>query len=268
MVEFRDFNALQGGTKVKGEHISSDYGKKVDVLNKVISILNQPKVALIIGNSEYSGNPLRNSVNDAKAMSSKLKELGFDVTLLINASLLQMKKAISEFGNKLGAHKSTLGLFYYAGHGMQIKDKNYLIPVDAIIEKEPDVELYSLDLGSLLTMFDYAGNKSNIIILDACRNNPFQRGIKLGQSSGLAPINASSGTIIAFATAPGTTASDGDGANGLYTQELVNAINTPDIQLEDIFKIVRINVKLKSNNQQIPWENSALEEKIYFKRSK
>lgn len=239
--------------------------KKIQIPDIQIKIINQPRVALIIGNSKYNTNVLRNPVNDAISMSKKLMELGFEVTLIKDATLIEMKKAISNYGRELSKDKNTLGLFFYAGHGVQLNGVNYLIPVDADIQTEADIKLYSLEISLLMSTINHASNNSNIIILDACRNNPFERGFIVVNNNGLASIDAPVGTLISFATSPGSTASDGIGNNGLFTQELLKAIDIPDLQIEDIFKIVRSQVKLKSNYKQIPWESSSLENKIYLK---
>jgi hypothetical protein len=226
----------------------------------------EKRVALIIGNADYKSAPLRNPVNDAVLMTSELKKLGFEVITVKNGSQNQMKAGISKFGELLAKDKNTVGLFYYAGHGLQIKGKNYLVPTDANITKEPDVEVYCVDLDGLLANLEYAGNNMNIIILDACRNNPFGRGFRSQAGNGLATVNAPVGTIIAFATAPGSVAADGDGQNGLYTQEFVKALSTPNAKIEDVFKKVRTQVKTLSDGKQIPWENSSIEGDFYFIR--
>lgn len=226
----------------------------------------EKRVALIIGNADYKSAPLRNPVNDAILMTEELKKLGFSVNSIKNGSQNQMKEAISKFGELLAKDKNTVGLFYYAGHGLQVKGKNYLVPTDAKVEKEPDVEVYCVDLDGLLANLEYAGNNMNIIILDACRNNPFGRGFRSQAGNGLATVNAPVGTIIAFATAPGSVAADGDGKNGLYTQEFVKAVSLPNLKIEDVFKKVRTQVKTYSEGKQIPWENSSIEGDFYFKK--
>src|SRR5262245_54932821 len=214
------------------------------------------RTALVIGNSNYEQGPLRNPVNDARAMGNTLKDLGFDVTLSFNLNLRQMDEAMRAFGHKI--KDGGVGLFYYAGHGVQVDGVNYLAPVGARVEKEQDVKFEMLDVGKVTAEMEAAKNGLNILILDACRNNPFVRAFR-SANSGLAPINAPSGTYIAFATAPGTTASDGEGENGLYTQELLTNLKQPGLRLEDVFIRTRVSVKKKSNDVQVPWENGALE---------
>src|SRR5215475_4629982 len=220
----------------------------------------QPKAihrtALVIGNSSYKQGPLRNPANDARAMGNTLKGLGFDVTLQFNLNLRQMDEAVRGFGQKI--KDGGVGLFYFAGHGVQVDGVNYLAPVGARVEKEQDVKFELLDIGKVTAEMEAAKNGLNILILDACRNNPFIRAFR-SPNPGLAPINAPSGTYIAFATAPGTTASDGKGQNGLYTQELLTNLKQPGLRLEDVFIRTRVSVKKKSKDLQVPWENGALE---------
>ena len=240
------------------------HSSEVLVNNNVI--MNEKRIALVIGNSAYPSAPLRNPVNDATVITAELKKIGFQVTTITDGSQNQIKQAISEYGDLLSADKSTVGLFYYAGHGIQAKGKNYIIPIDAKIEKEADVVVYCVDLDGLLANLEYAANNLNMIILDACRNNPFGRGFRSQAGTGLATVNAPTGTIIAFATSPGSTAADGEGNNGLYTQEFVKVLQVPNLKIEDVFKKVRTQVKIHSEGKQIPWENSALEGDFYFKK--
>ena len=228
---------------------------------------NEKRVALIIGNSGYKDYPLNNPANDAKKMKETLEAAGFEVTVVLNSSQKNLKTAISNFGNKLSNQKNTVGLFYYAGHGIQANGKNYLVPVDAIINSEADYEINCVNLEVLNDYIERASNQMNIIILDACRNNPFakkNRSFGTAGGSGLAAFNAPSGTMIAFATSPGKVAADGSADNGLYTQELIKAIKIPNIKIEDVFKRVRIQVKKLSQDEQIPWENSSITGDFYF----
>jgi len=223
------------------------------------------RVALVIGNSSYSSAPLKNPVNDAILMGTQLKKLGFKVTVIKNGKKYQMRQAISDFGESLKKDKKTVGLFYYAGHGIQIKGENFLVPVDVKIEKEPDVDEFCVRLDYLMGNLEDAGNCMNIVILDACRNNPFGRGFRSQSGNGgLAQVNAPSGTLIAYATAPGSIAADGIGNNGLYTEQLVQVMSTPNLKLEDIFKKVRTKVKENSEGKQVPWESASLEGDFYF----
>lgn len=219
-----------------------------------------PRIALVIGNSKYTVRPLRNPVNDARDMAHSLKELGFEVIYGEDLSQQAMKTDIQEFRNKLG--RGAIGLFYYAGHGTQINGTNYLIPVDHAIAKPEDVEKQSVELNSVLEQMENAHNRVNIIILDACRNNPFT-GYR--SAAGLASVKGASGILIAYATAPDSVAGDGEGRNGLYTSELLNVMRIPGTRIEDVFKRVRIAVEAKSSGQQIPWESTSLVEEFYFR---
>jgi hypothetical protein len=219
------------------------------------------KIALIIGNANYDSAPLRNPANDARSMSQVLQKLGFDVDLLEDASQREMKRGIDRFGKKL--QDGGLGLFYYSGHGMQVGGLNYMIPVQAQIGAEEDVEYEAVDVGRVLAKMEAARNGMNLVILDACRNNPYARSFR-SAAQGLATLSAPSGTFIAYATAPGSVASDGSGANGLYTGELIEHMQTPGLKLEEVFKRVRTSVQEKSNGAQVPWDASSMTGDFFF----
>ena len=225
------------------------------------SASSEKRVALVIGNSRYESAPLRNPVNDANLVAATLREVGFDVISRTDVNLREMQLAVREFSRKI--QNGSVGLFYYAGHGMQSGGRNFLIPISAQIEVEGDVVLEALDLNSVLEQMGMAQNRLNIVILDACRNNPFTRSFRSG-AQGLAQVNAPAGTFIAYATAPGQTASDGKGQNGLYTQELIANLRAPGLPIEEVFKRVRVQVKQKSNGVQIPWDASSLEGSFSF----
>lgn len=234
--------------------------------------VHEKRTALVIGNSQYRTAPLRNPENDAREMAKALQEVGFKVTSLLNIEQKQMKKAINEFGKKL-TDVGGVGLFYFAGHGLQASGKNYLIPVDADIRKESDIELDGVMLARVMYEMENARNRMNIIILDACRDNPFSSDTKssfrsFARTRGFAAVpKKPPGTYIAFATAPGDVAIDqGDqGKHGLFTQELFKAIRTPGLEIDDIFKRVRKNVQKKSNGLQMPWSSSSIMRDFYFK---
>ena len=243
-----------------GMGMAQDRGLIVREPVRESSTTNQP-AALVIGNSAYDTAPLRNPVNDARAMAKALRDLGFDVAEKENLNQKDMKREIQAFGQKL--QKGSIGLFYYAGHGMQVNGRNYLIPVGARIEHEKQVEYEAVDMGAVLSEMDYARNSMNIVILDACRDNPFARSFRSG-AQGLAAVNAPGGTLIAYATAPGSVASDGPGENGIYTGELIKTMQTPGLKIEDVFKQVRSAVRQETEGKQIPWESSSLEGDFYF----
>jgi hypothetical protein len=224
---------------------------------------SEKKVALIIGNGDYINAPLRNPFNDATDMASTLKQLGFKVTLITNADQRTMERSIRSFGRKL--RQGGVGLFYYAGHGLQVKGRNYLIPIDAVIESESDVKYSSVDAGLILGKMEDAGNNLNIIILDACRNNPFARSFRNGEQ-GLAKMDAPTGSILAYSTAPGSVAADGDGRNGLYTEMLLKHMDQPGVDLPHLFMNVRKSVVSATNQKQVPWESSSLIGDFYFRQ--
>ncbi|HEV7682894.1 MAG TPA: caspase domain-containing protein, partial [Pyrinomonadaceae bacterium] len=223
------------------------------------------RVALVIGNGAYvNAPPLKNPPNDARDMVATLKALGFEVTSGINVNQRDMKRLIREFGQKLKAGGS--GLFYYAGHGVQSKGRNYLFPVDADIQSEAEVEDSGVDLNLVLNVMDEAQNGLNVVVLDACRNNPFARSFR-SASEGLAQVDAPTGTLIAYSTAPGRVAADGVGQNGLYTSELLKAIQIPGLSALDVFMRVRAEVMKQTGNNQVPWEASSLVGAFYFSAS-
>ena len=224
-----------------------------------------PRVGLVIGNTRYAEVPLKNPVNDAKAIASVLQQLDFQVNLKLDAGKNEMLDAIRVFTSDL-AKKKSVGLFYYAGHGAQLAWKNYLIPIDAAIEQLDDLQAKSVELNSLIEGLRNAQNPMNVIILDACRDNPF--GKVRPQQKGLSQFDAPPGSLLAYATSPGNTAADGEGVNGLYTENLLRELNAPDAKIEDVFKRVRLNVRRRSQGQQIPWESTSLEEDFYFRPPK
>lgn len=225
----------------------------------------EQRVALVIGNAAYTTVPaLTNSANDAALMAATLGDLGFDVVTAPDADRDEMAAAIREFGKRLrAAGPEAVGLFYYAGHGVQANGTNYLIPVDAPIGNEADLETAAVSAQWVLSQMAYAGNALNIVILDACRNNPFAGGFRaLGR--GLARMDAPSGALVAYAAAPGQTAADGSGANSPYTAALADAMRTPGLDLEDVFKRVRVAVESATGRAQTPWEESSLKGDFFF----
>jgi hypothetical protein len=223
---------------------------------------SERRIALVIGNGAYTNAPsLKNPPNDARDMAATLKTLGFDITSGTNLNQRNMKRLIREFGQTLKAGGS--GLFYYAGHGVQSKGRNYLIPIEADIQSEVEVEDAGVDVNLVLGYMDDAQNGLNIVILDACRNNPFARSFR-SASDGLAQVEAPTGTLIAYATAPGRVASDGVGQNGLYTAELLKQMRVPGLSVTEMFMHVRAAVMKQTANRQVPWEASSLVGAFYF----
>ena len=223
------------------------------------------RVALVIGNSDYADSPLKNPVNDAKAIAKALRQLNFKVIEKHNVKRKAFRRAVRAFGKSLS--EKTVGLFYYAGHGMQIEGENYLIPVGSDISAEDEVADEAVSANLVLRKMESAKNDMNIVVLDACRNNPFARSFRSG-SKGLSRMDGPTGSIIAFSTAPGDVAADGVGNNGLYTENLLKHLKKPGQSIERIFKKVRIDVRKQSNGDQIPWESSSLVRDFYFKESR
>jgi hypothetical protein len=216
----------------------------------------QQRIALVIGNANYTVGKLKTPLNDATDMANALKELGFEVILLKDSSKRQMDDALDQFTTRI--NQGYVGLFYYAGHGMQVEGENYLIPVNAQIKAEKDVEYESMPLGKILGRMEDAGNRINIVILDACRDNPFRKFWRSSSRGLTAPVQAASGTLIAFATAPGKVASDGTGRNGLFTSYLLKYIKTPNMEVDLMMRKVRSDVAQNTNNYQVPWTSSSL----------
>jgi len=220
------------------------------------------RVALVIGNAAYPSAPLANPLNDAADIAKELEAAGFTVIRRDNAKLRDMHLALREFGDKLG--KTSTGLFYFAGHGVQVRGRNYLLPVDADIQREDEVAFSAMDLAAVMEKLDSARNPVNIVILDACRDNPF--GAKLQASAkGFAQMEAPAGTLIAYSTAPGTAAADGGGRNGLYTGHLLVEMKKPGAPIEETFRAVRAAVRRDSKGAQVPWESTSLETEFKFR---
>lgn len=216
------------------------------------------RVALVIGNSDYRVSPLPNPVNDAALMAATLRSVGFEVLEHTDLNRREMKRAFSDFGLKLeDSGKNTVGLIYYAGHGVQIGGENYLIPVGTQIFDELDVEIEGIRASSLLGTLRNSDTAMNIVILDACRNNPFKARSRSG-TRGLAKMDAPTGTLLAYSTSPGDVAEDGSGNNSTYTAALARAIKNPGAKVEEVFKKVRVNVMDRTQGRQVPWESSSL----------
>ncbi len=224
----------------------------------------ETRIALVIGNSDYASGPLPNPANDAKLIGEALTGLGFDVIARRNADQVTMKRAIQEFGSRLEkAGPGAVGLFYYAGHGVQLSGRNYLIPTTARIEREGDVEIEAVSADWVIEQMRYARNRLNIVILDACRNNPFTRSMR-SVDRGLATMDAPAGILIAYSTAPGAVAADGAGRNSPYTEALTRAMREMHEPVEQVFKHVRVGVMSATSGKQVPWESSSLTGDFYF----
>lgn len=229
---------------------------------------DEKRYALVIGNSDYKFvSPLRNAENDANDMAEELKKSNFEVIKVINGDYNQMRDAFRKFHEKLatGPKDQTVGLFYYAGHGIQNQGENYLVPVEANVQYEDDIPRTCMPVQRIvMANMERSNSRINILILDACRNNPFPSGYRSAES-GLAEIRRAKGSFIAYATAPGSVASDGSGRNGLYTQELLSAMRKPGLTIEQVFKEVRKNVLRLSGDRQYTWDSSNIIGDFYFK---
>ena len=227
------------------------------------SDVSQRRVAVVIGNGAYKDAPLNNPPNDAQDMTTALKGLGFSVATRVNVDQKDMKRSIRDFGAAL--RSGGVGLFYFAGHGVQSKGRNFLIPVGTTIQSEAELEDEAVDLAFVLNFMEEAQNGVNIVILDACRNNPFARSFRSG-ARGLAQVGAAKGILIAFATAPGPVAMDGvGGRNGVYTKHLLASLHQQNADIERVFKSVRKAVYQETSGQQIPWEASSLIGEFVFR---
>ena len=223
---------------------------------------NESRIALVIGNGNYQSSPLSNPLNDATDMAKALTQCQFDVTRLVNASRQEMHNAIRTFGNRINTGNS-IGLFYYAGYGMQVDGENYLVPIGAEVFSEDEVEDECLKVSSVLRKMESAGNRLNIIILDACRDTPFGRSFRSSQH-GLARMDAPTGSIISYATAPGKDAADSPGRNSLFTSMFLKHLSTPGLEIGSLFRRVRADVLAASDERQVPWESSSLIGEFYF----
>ena len=221
------------------------------------------RIALVIGNGAYSAAPLVNPARDARAVAERLREAGFRVTLKVDAPRRDLQEAIRGFGDALARDKRSVGVFYYAGHGVQLNWRNFMLPVDAHIRSPADIAAQGVDVGLLLESLGRARNPLNLVILDACRNNPFGSDFRI-DDRGLSQLDAPPGTLLAYATAPGNTADDGEGAHGLYTENLLKEMKVPGAPVEDVFKRVRLAVRRSSEGSQIPWESTSLEGDFSF----
>jgi hypothetical protein len=219
----------------------------------------EPRIALVIGNGNYRIGPLRNPTNDARLIAATLKSLGFEVMLETDIDQKEMKRAIRAFGEELrDAGPSATGLFYYAGHGVQVDGINYLLPLGAEIEAEADVEIEAVSADTILAQMQFAENKVNLVFLDACRNNPLTRSFTRSANRGLARVDAPRGSFVGYSTAPGDVSVDGDAGNSPYSLALAEELRRPGASIEEVHRAVRLRVLSATGNKQTPWDSSSL----------
>ncbi len=229
-------------------------------------VLAEQRIALVVGNSQYGDEivNLANPANDANLIGAALRRVGFDVKIVLDADQRTFKIAIRDFYERLiAAGPDSTALFYYAGHGLQVSGKNYLVPVQAVISAEADVDLEAIEADVVLRQMGYAGARVMVVILDACRNNPLTRGFRSG-TRGLARMEAPSGSYVAYSTAPGDVTVDGTGDYSPYAAALAEAIAVPGDSIEDTFRNVRVSVAAQTGNKQVTWDYSALTAPFYF----
>lgn len=226
-----------------------------------VFISNAAMKALVIGNNDYKDVPLSNPKNDANDISTLLNNIGFRVTTKINVTQREMEETIRIFGKEI--QYGDIALFYFSGHGVQVNGENYLLPIGSQIYSEDEIKYEAVNIGVLLDKLQTAKSTLNIIILDACRNNPFKGFRSMGQ--GLAHMSAPTGTLIAYATAPGQVAyDDGKSRNSPYTKYLLDTMQIPGLKIEEVFKQTRIAVMNDTSDKQVPWESSSLTGDFYF----
>ena len=233
------------------------------------------RIALVIGNGAYRSAPLRNPPGDANAIATTLRGLGYDVALRQNTRLRDMIESLRDFSVR--APKAAVRVLFYAGHGVQVKGRNYLVPVDADPKSEDDIPKQSADVGEFVDRLSAIPNGTNIVVLDACRVNPFAGGVIVGPDGrrlkfrgatpgGLATVDAPVGTLVAFSTAPNGVALDGAGSeHSVYARHLLTHLPTPGLTIEQLFKRVRIAVAEDTGRVQVPWESSSLTSDFCFK---
>lgn len=222
------------------------------------------RVALVIGNSNYTSAPkLANPGNDARSMSDLLHSAGFEVTQATDLTRKDMVRVVQDFTAKVAERgPGTVAMIYYAGHGVQVEGENYLLPIDAEISSSYDLDGNSLRLVDLMGTLDVITSRMRIVVLDACRNNPFPQASDNGR--GLAIVDPPNGSIVGYSTSPGMEAADGDGNHSPYTSAFVDIAREPNLPIEQLFKRVRLEVNHATRGRQTPWESSSLTSDFFF----
>jgi uncharacterized caspase-like protein len=228
----------------------------------------EPRIALVIGNADYAeAIKLANPAKDAALIAGTLEKLGFEVILVTDAGQKPMQRAIVAFGDRLAAAgPNAVGLFYYAGHGLQLDGQNFLVPTDADISREVDVEINGVPADLVLKQMAYGGSRVNIMILDACRNNPLARDFRsVAPAQGFAEMRSKpKGTFISYSTAPGEVAVDGNGDHSPFAEALAAAMQLPGLDLPEVFQRVREGVLAATDERQTPWDSSSLVKSFFF----
>jgi uncharacterized caspase-like protein len=248
----------------RDEYIRDDSPPSAPPVLPAAPALAPQQRALVIGNAAYPEQPLRNPLNDATDMAETLRRFGFVVTLLRDADKPTMERAVDAFTT--GVPPGSVGLFFFSGHGAQIEGHNYLLPLGAAFREPSDVKYRAVAAEWILARMDDSGMAVKLLILDACRNNPFGRSWTRALTRGLVPIEAPQGSLIAYATSPGKTAEDGTGRNSPYTAHLLREMPQPQRPIELMFKAVRVGVQAETKGQQTPWEASSLTGEFSFAR--
>src|SRR5438477_1565097 len=224
----------------------------------------EQRVALVIGNSKYqSAPPLPNPDNDAQSMAQFLNSAGFEVVEATDLTHSDMIKVVQDFSSRVAARgPNAVAMIYYAGHGVQLAGENYLVPVDAKISSPSDLAANSIRLVDVMATLEAIPSRMRIVVLDACRNNPFPTINDAGR--GLAIVDAPNGSIVGYSTAPGTEALDGSGGHSPYTSAFLQLAREPNLPIEKLFKRIRLDVNHSTEGQQTPWESSSLTSDFYF----
>ncbi len=220
------------------------------------------RVALVIGNANYATGSLGNPVNDARAIGAALEVAGFKVIKLENATLQTMLQGLAQLEREI--RLGGIGAFYFAGHGVEVSGENYLIPIDLEMKSAAEIRARGLSTQEVLEHMSRSRGRLNLILLDACRNDPFSRLVRGGRG-GLAALRAGAGTFVSFATGPGQFAEDGTGGNSAYSRHLAESIQVQGLGLEDVFKRVRTKVREETENRQVTWDSSSIEGAFYFR---
>ena len=265
------FNSFLRGAGLLGcllsfAHVGTAFAEAPNaaISDGVRSLPPERRIALVIGNADYQVAPrLANPSNDARSVAQLLNNAGFEVTTATDLTRSDMVKVVEDFTSKIADRgPNAVAMIYYAGHGVQLEGENYLLPVDARISKLADLDGNSVRLVDLMGTLETIPSRARIVVLDACRNNPFPDVDDSGR--GLAIVDAPSNSIVGYSTAPGMVAHDGDGNHSPYTSAFLNIARQPNLPIQQLFKRVRLEVNNATGGRQTPWESSSLTNDFYF----